>query len=160
MTRVYLENSDVSRSTGAPGGERRAGMSWFLWAAQVLLALVFLFTGGTKLVLPVAELTATIPLPGWFVRFIGVAEVLGAFGLILPGLLRLRTILTPLAAAGLVVIMIGAVVCTLKWYPAVEALIPLVVGALTAWVGYARWQLAPLRDRAQNAGRPASPAPA
>ena len=83
-------------------------MNLALWIVQGLLALIFLFTGGMKLALPLEELTAQLPLPGWFVRFLGVAEVLGAIGLILPGLLRIRPGLTPLAAAGLVIIMIGA----------------------------------------------------
>jgi hypothetical protein len=86
-----------------------------------------------------------IPLPGWFLRFIGVAEVLGAIGLILPGLLHIRPGLTPLAAAGLLVIMIGATVLTLMTGDITMALIPLVVGILSAFVAYARWRLAPHR---------------
>ena len=104
-----------------------------------MLALLFLFAGGMKLVMPIEELTGQTPLPGWFVRFIGVAEVLGAVGLILPGLLRIRPGLTPLAAAGLVVIMIGATVLTLVGGDIVTALIPLMVGLLAAFVAYGRW---------------------
>jgi hypothetical protein len=74
-----------------------------------------------------------------------VAEVLGAIGLILPGLLRIRPGLTPLAAAGLVIIMIGATVLTLAGGVVTLALIPLVVGLLSAFVAYGRWQLAPHR---------------
>lgn len=88
-------------------------MNFALWIVQGLLALLFLFTGGMKLVLPLEVLTAQSPLPGWFVRLLGVAEVLGALGLILPGLLRIRPGLTPLAAAGLVIIMSGATGLTL-----------------------------------------------
>src|SRR6266536_4128532 len=84
-----------------------------LWIVQGLLALAFLFAGGMKLILPIEEMTKQTPLPGLFLRFIGVAEVLGAVGLILPGLLRIRPGLTPLAAAGLVIIMLGATVVTL-----------------------------------------------
>ena len=58
--------------------------------AQGLLALILLFAGGVKLVLPLGVLTEQIPVPGMFVRFIGVAEVLGALCLILPKLLRIR----------------------------------------------------------------------
>jgi uncharacterized membrane protein YphA (DoxX/SURF4 family) len=65
-------------------------MTYALWIVQGLLALIFLFTGGMKLVLPVEEMTKQIPLPGLLLWFIGVAEVLGAIGLILPGLLRIR----------------------------------------------------------------------
>ncbi len=122
-------------------------MNYALWIVQGLLALLFLFTGGMKLVLPIEELTKQMPLPGWFVRFIGVAEVLGAIGLILPGLLRIRPGLTPLAAAGLVILMIGATVFTLATADIALALIPLVVGLLSAFVAYGRWRLAPLSTR-------------
>ena len=72
------------------------------------------------------------------------AEVLGAIGLILPGLLRVRPGLTPLAAAGLVIIMAGATVVTLTSVGVAMAPIPLVTGLLAAFVAYGRWQLAPL----------------
>ena len=123
-------------------------MTYALWIVQGLLALIFLFAGGMKLVLPIEELTKQMPLPGLFVRFIGVAEVLGAIGLILPGLLCIRPGLTPLAAAGLVIIMIGATVLTLAGGAVAPALIPLVVGLLSAFVAYGRWRLAPHRGRA------------
>jgi hypothetical protein len=119
-------------------------MNHALWAVQGLLALLFLFAGGMKLVLPIAAMTAQMPFPGWFLRFIGVAEVLGGLGLILPGIFRFKPILTPLAAAGLVIIMIGAVVVTVMSMPIMTALFPLVVGALAVFVAYGRWRLAPL----------------
>jgi hypothetical protein len=110
-----------------------------LWIVQGLLALLFLFAGGMKLVLPLEALKGPVVLPGPFIRFIGVAEVLGALGLILPGLLRIRPGLTPLAAAGLVLIMIGAMVVTVAGGQLVPALIPVVVGLLAAFVAYGRW---------------------
>jgi hypothetical protein len=115
-----------------------------LWIVQGLLALIFLFTGGTKLVLPLEALKGPIPLPGLFVRFIGVAEVLGAIGLILPGVLKIRPGLTPLAAAGLVIIMIGATAITIMGGPVALAPIPLVVGLLAGLVAYGRWRVAPI----------------
>jgi uncharacterized membrane protein YphA (DoxX/SURF4 family) len=127
-------------------------MTCALWIVQVLLALMFLFAGGMKLVLPIEELTEQLPLPELFVRFIGVVEVLGGLGLILPGLLRIRPGLTPLAAAGLVIIMIGATVVSLATGPAVLALIPLVVGLFAAFVAYGRWRLAPLRGASRSSG--------
>ena len=120
-------------------------MTGALWIVQGLLALIFLFAGGTKLIRPIEEMTKELPMPGLFLRFLGVAEVLGAIGLILPGLLRIRPGLTPLAAAGLVVIMIGATVITLATMGAAPALIPLVVGTLAAFVACGRWRLAPHR---------------
>lgn len=114
-----------------------------LWIVQGLLATTFLFTGAMKLALPIEMMTGPVPLPGVFLRFIGVAEVLGAIGLILPGLLRVRTGLTPLAASGLVIIMTGATVLTLVGGDVVLALIPLALGLLSAFVAYGRWRLAP-----------------
>jgi hypothetical protein len=113
-------------------------MNLALWIVQGLLALVFLFMGGMKLVLPIKVLTEQMPLPGLFVRFIGVCEVLGAIGLILPGALHIRRGLTPLAAAGLVIIMIGATVITLTSMGVALAMIPLVVGLLLAFVAHGR----------------------
>src|SRR3989337_2387699 len=128
-------------------------MTYIVWIVQVLLALLFLFTGGIKLVLPLEVLTEGSPLPGWFVRFLGVAEVLGAIGLILPGLLRIRPGLTPLAAAGLVIIMIGATVLALAGGDVALALIPLVVGLLSAFVAYGRWRLTPHRGSSHPSER-------
>jgi uncharacterized membrane protein YphA (DoxX/SURF4 family) len=120
-------------------------MNVVLWIIQVLLALLFLFAGGTKLILPIEEMTKQLPMPGLFLRFIGVCEVLGALGLILPGLLRIRPGLTPLAAAGLVIIMIGATVLTLPSDNVGSALMSLAAGILAAFVAFGRWRLAPSR---------------
>ena len=104
---------------------------------------IFLFAGGMKLVMPIEEMTKQIPLPGLFLRFIAVCEVLGAIGLILPWLLHIRPGLTPLAAAGLVIIMIGATVIVLMTDGIAMALIPLMVGLLAAFVAYGRRRVAP-----------------
>jgi uncharacterized membrane protein YphA (DoxX/SURF4 family) len=122
-------------------------MNIALWIIQVLLALLFLFAGGMKLVMPVEEIIKQmpLPLPGWFVRLIGVVEVLGAIGVILPWLVRIRPGLTPLAAAGLVIVMIGAVVYGLAAGDFASALMPVGVGLLAAFVAYGRWRLTPQR---------------
>ena len=127
-------------------------MTYALWIVQGLLALIFLFSGGMKLVLPLEALTGQMPLPGLFVRFVGVAEVLGAIGLILPGLLGIRPGLTPLAAVGLVIIIIGATAFTLASGEVAPVLIPLVVGLLSALVAYGRWRLAPHRGSPHPSG--------
>ena len=122
-------------------------MNIALWIIQVLLACLFLFAGGTKLVLPIDVMRSMgspnqILLPGLLIRFIGVCEVLGALGLILPGLLRIKPGLTPLAACGLAIIMIGATAITLMGGVVAPALFPLVVGLLAAFVAFGRWRLA------------------
>jgi hypothetical protein len=118
-------------------------MNIALWILQVLLALLFLLAGGMKLIIPPDVLAKMgspnqVLLPGLLVRFIGVCEVLGALGLILPGLLRIRRGLTPLAAAGLLIIMIGAVVLTVIGDGVVFAVGPFVIALLLVLVAYGR----------------------
>jgi uncharacterized protein YndB with AHSA1/START domain len=111
--------------------QTKPALNYTLWTIQILLAMLFLFAGSMKLILPLAALAGPIHLPGFLIRFIGVAEVAGALGLVLPGALRIRKQLTPLAAAGLVVIMIGATVLTVS-------VVPAIVGILAAFVVYQR----------------------
>jgi uncharacterized membrane protein YphA (DoxX/SURF4 family) len=130
-------------------------VTYVLWIVQALLAFVFVFAGSMKLVAPIEVLAEQTPLPILFIRFVGVAEVLGGLGLVLPGLLRIRPGLTPLAAAELVHVMIAAAVLTIATgQDPVLALIPLLVGLLSAFVAYGRWRLAPHRSR-RPATRPA-----
>jgi hypothetical protein len=97
-------------------------------------------------VVPIAMMTKEVPLPGFFLRFIGVAELAGGLGLILPGLLRIRPHLTPLAAGGLVIIMSGATGITMAGGKIEPALVPFVVGLLAGFVAYGRTRLVPLRE--------------
>src|SRR3954454_23716083 len=83
-----------------------------LWVVQGLLTALFLFAGGMKLITPTEVLSLMSPFPGEFIKVIGACEVLGALGLVRPWALGIRRELTPLAAAGLVIIMIGAAVST------------------------------------------------
>jgi hypothetical protein len=115
-----------------------------LWTIQGLLAALFLFAGAVKLVLPLDQMIGPVELPGFFIRFIGVAEVLGAMGLVLPGVLRIHTELTPLASAGLVIIMAGATVITATGGAVAPAVFPLLVGVCLASIGYARWRVSPI----------------
>ena len=118
-------------------------MNALLWVLQGLVGLLFLFSGGTKLVMSAEKMREMSPpnsimLPGWFVKFIGVMEVLGGLGLILPGLTNIRRNLTPLSAIGLLIIMIGAVVITIMGPGVGAAIIPFVVGILCAVIAYGR----------------------
>ncbi len=118
-------------------------MNLALWIVQALLAALFLFAGGMKLITPIEEMTKQIAMPGWFLRFIGVAEVLGAIDLILPWLLRIYPNLTPLAAAGLVMIMTGATALTVIVGDVPTALLPFTTGMLCVFVAYGRWRPRP-----------------
>ena len=125
---------------------RRANI--LLWSAQGLLAAMFIFAGGMKLITPLAALEQQAQMSGMFLRFIGICEFLGALGLILPGLTRIRVVLTPLAASGLTIIMIGATVVTIATTGVTMAIMPFVVGVFSALVAIGRWSVTPLRTRA------------
>jgi uncharacterized membrane protein YphA (DoxX/SURF4 family) len=130
-------------------------LTYALWIVQALLALVFLFSGSVKFMMPAEEMTAGSPLPLWFIYFIGAAEVMGAFGLILPGLLKIKPGLTPLAAVGLTIITLGATVLTAlgmggEGVDPSTAVIPLVVCILSAFVAYGRRRPAPQDKRAHE----------
>lgn len=94
--------------------EKRKNMDIGLWVVQVLLAVVFLMVGMAKLTKPKEELAERMDWVEDFslgtIRFIGGVEVLAAIGLILPGLFGIAPILVPIAASGLVVTQIGAVI--------------------------------------------------
>ena len=116
-----------------------------LWILQGVLAALFLFAGGIKLVTPLAQLAAMSPgLSAAFLKFIGACEVLGGLGLVLPGIFRVQRGLTPLAASGLVVIMAGAVVVTVLTHGASAAGFPFVVGVLLGLVAVGRRSWSPL----------------
>ena len=131
-------------------------MNAALWIAQCMLAALFIFAGGVKLTMPVEEMTKQMPvaIPGAFLHFISVAEIAGGLGLVLPGLLKIRPGLTPLAAAGLVIIMAGAVGLGLLMGDAAATLMPLAAGLLAAFVAYGRWRLAPHRAASSPAPFP------
>ncbi len=125
-------------------------LSVVLWTLQGLLAAVFLMAGAMKLVTPAEMMEAQSPLPLALIWFIGVCELAGACGLILPGLLRIQTHLTPLAAACLAVLMACATVLTpvMMGPDPATMLVPATVGTLAACVAFARTRVAPLRRRA------------
>jgi uncharacterized membrane protein YphA (DoxX/SURF4 family) len=122
-------------------------MNIVLWIIQILLALEFLFSGITKLVpglMPPPPPGAWMP-PMWFLIFIGICEVLGALGLVLPGLLRRNQSLTPLAALGLLILMGGAVGISISTMGFKYGVLPLITGLLCLFVFYGRTKLSPLK---------------
>src|SRR5438045_5313710 len=116
-------------------------MNNLLWLLQILLGLLFIVAGAVKFIMPADKLAEGTPpwMPLTFVYFIGVCEILGGIGLILPWLTKIRPSLTPLAAAGLLIIMIGATAVTVP-LGIDKALIPAIVGVLCAFVAWGRWR--------------------
>ena len=150
MATTYVRRIGLSDSASFTTVRRASRkLSASLWTLQALLALIFVMTGGMKLLMPADMLAAQSPLPVIVLRFVGLCELAGALGLILPGLLRIRPILTSLAAGGLVVLMVCATILTpiLISPDPVMMLLPTAVGVVAAFVGYARLRLAPIRAR-------------
>jgi hypothetical protein len=124
-------------------------MNVSLWILQVLLGVLFIWAGGFKLIVPASVIAAQTPpgqivFPGLFLKFIGLCELLGGFGLILPGVFKTRQYLIPLAALGLVMIMIGAIVVVLLGGSFSTAVINLAIALLLVFIAYGRSRLAPL----------------
>ena len=123
-------------------------MNILLWVLQVLLAVVF-FGHGWLMLSPPAEIAAQMnaSLPRWFQVFIGVAEVLAAVGLTLPGLTRIQPWLVPSAAAGIMIVMISATIFHLMRGEVSSAVTTLVLLALATFVAYMRSRVLPIRER-------------
>lgn len=122
-----------------------------LWILQTLMGLFFILASGApKLLLPPEALPMPIPLPYAFLIFIGVAELAGGLGLILPGALKIQPWLTPLAAAGLTLVALGGMGYQLAAGETGNAIFALVFAALTAFIAYGRTRLVPHRSRATS----------
>jgi uncharacterized membrane protein YphA (DoxX/SURF4 family) len=126
-------------------------MKYVLWVLQVLLGLAFVAAGFPKLIQPYAELAQQLAwvsdVPEGLVRFIGVAEVLGGLGLILPAATRILPWLTPVAAAGLALDMLLATLFHLVRGEGGVGVVPLLLGLLAALVAYGRWRVVPILAR-------------
>ena len=123
-------------------------MNALMWVIQVVLAVVFL-AHGLLLLFPPAAIVEQMnaSMPRWFQLFLGVAEVLAAIGLTLPGLTRVKTWLVPCAAAGIMIVMIAATAFHFNRGETSSALTTLVLLALATAVAYWRWRVAPIRSR-------------
>ena len=124
-------------------------MNILLWVLQVLLALAF-FAHGLLFLFPPAEMVAQMnaSLPRWFQVFLGVAEVLAAIGLTLPGVTRIKPWLVVWAAAGIMIVLISATVYHVVRNETSSAIITLVMFALATTLAYLRWKVLPIRPRA------------
>jgi putative oxidoreductase len=123
-----------------------------LWVVQVLLAAMFLMAGANKLFQSIAELSKMLPwvteVPEGLVRFIGISELLGGLGLLLPSILRIKPNLTPLAAVGLAVVMVLAAIFHISKGEASVIGINFVVIALALFVAWGRTKKAPIQPKA------------
>jgi hypothetical protein len=139
-------SSTVPRAATAGRGLRIA-----LWSAQIVLAIVFAFAGGMKVSTSAAELAKMAP--GFslaLLRFIGIAEVAGAVGIILPALTRIAPVLTPLASSGFVIVMASAAVLHLVRGQFGELAVVIVLGALAYFVAWGRFKRAPIARRERH----------
>lgn len=114
-----------------------------LWIVQAILAILFVFAGITKLVADPVQLAADSHIPATFLHVVSICEILGAVGLIIPGVTGIQMSLTPIAAACLVVIMIGAVVSTVMYQSAALAIFPAIVGLLLIVIVVGRRRIPP-----------------
>lgn len=132
-------------------GHRSRALDVALWLVQGLLAAAFLLVGWTHAFSPIAVAIARAPwaasLPVALLRFIGVAELAGAVGVLLPSATRVRPNLTPLAASGLATVMLLAIPFHLLRGESPEIVINLVLGALAAFVAWGRARRAPIAPR-------------
>lgn len=119
-----------------------------LWTVQVLLAAMFLMAGANKIFQPISELAKMLPwvthVPEGLVKFIGTSELLGGIGLLLPSLLRIKPILTPVAATGLAVIMILASCFHISRGETSVIGMNLVFMALALFVAWGRFKKSPI----------------
>ena len=123
-------------------------MNIVLWVLQVLLAAAF-FAHGCLLLFPPAAIVDQMnaSLPRWFQLFLGVAEILAAVGLTLPGVTRIQPWLVPSAAAGIMFVMVSATIFHLMRHEVSSAITTLVLLAMATFVTYMRWRVAPIRPR-------------
>ncbi len=126
------------------------GLRISLWIVQVLLGVAFLMAGLMKATQPLEALAAQMPWvagSGALVRFIGISELLGGVGVILPALTRIQPRLTPLAAAALTVVMILAAGLHVVRGEFSAVPVNLVLGGLAAFVAWGRFKKAPIAAR-------------
>ena len=123
-------------------------MNLVLWVLQVLLALAFLAHGGLLLFPPAAivdQMNASFP--RWFQLFLGVAEILAAVGLTLPGFTRIQPWLVSCAAAGVMIVMVCATIFHLMRGEVRSAITTVVLLAVATFIAYMRWRVTPIRPR-------------
>ena len=135
-------------------------MNIALWVVQILLAVAF-FAHGWLFLAPPPEIAALMnaSLPRWFQVFLGVAEILAAVGLTLPGITRILPVLVPSAAAGVMIVLVSATVWHVVRSEYSSALTTALLLALATFAAYGRWRILPIRPRGgSGAGLGGTPA--
>jgi hypothetical protein len=128
-------------------------MNILLWVLQALLAAAF-FAHGMLFLTPPADMVEQMnaSLPRWFQLFLGIAEVLAAVGLTLPGATRILPWLVPSAAVGIMIVMVSATIWHVVRGEISSAVITFMLLAMASYVAYMRWRVAPIRPRSAAAG--------
>lgn len=125
-----------------------------LWIAQSLLAVIFFMTGLMKLAMPIEKIAEMLPwvanAPAALVRLIGISEILGAAGLILPAALRIRPYLTPLAAAGLAIVMVLSTAFHLIRGEVAHTVVPIVIFFIAVFIAWGRTKKSPIESKAYS----------
>ncbi|GAB4574322.1 MAG: DoxX family protein [Anaerolineae bacterium] len=123
-------------------------MATALWIAQILLAVMFMMVGAMKLMRTKEQMASVM---GWVedfsqgqIRGIGMLEILGALGAVLPALTGILPVLTPLAAVGLALVMVGAALTHLRRKEYGMIAMNAMLFALAVFVAYGRFVLVPL----------------
>lgn len=133
----------------APSASR--GLHIGLWVAQIVLGVMFGMAGVTKSTQPIADLAQQLVWPGQvpeaLVRFIGISELLGGVGLVLPAATRIKPVLTPLAALGLVTVMLLAALFHLVRAEFGGIAVNVVLGGVAAFIAWGRLRKAPIEPR-------------
>lgn len=128
------------------------GLTIALWVAQVLLAIMFIMSGSMKLFQPIEALSQMLPwvssLPSGLVRFIGLSELAGGIGVILPAVLRIKANLTSFAAIGLAAVQLSAVFFHLSRGEASVLGVNIVLIGIALFVAWGRIKKAPIPARA------------
>jgi hypothetical protein len=148
MTKIYPDMTKQQKSSG----------TWhlMLWAAQVVLAASLIWGGAMKLFYPLEKLSAMWPWTGQIstvlLKLTGMIDLLAAIGLIVPALIRIKPKLTPIAASGVVILMVCASIFHITRNEASVIGGNVFFAVTAAFVAWGRFSKAPVLPKKQNLG--------
>jgi putative oxidoreductase len=144
---VFSKNEKIMKQQT----NRPKALHIILWVAQIILGGMFIMAGMMKSTQPIVDLSKSVPwtanVPLALIRFIGVSELLGGIGLILPSLLRIKPILTPVAAIGILLIMVFALVYHIMNGETNVIGINIAFGLVAAFIAWGRLKKAPIHSK-------------